>query len=89
MQEEEKKSVVEFKIIKKINLKLGEYEGISTEIEVKIETLTHNYYDEVKNCNSFLDQLMREKYCRIKNIKLKENKEEITNTEEEKENEAN
>jgi len=82
MQEEEKKSVVEFKIIKKINLKLGEYENIATEIEVKIETLTHNYYAEVRGCNEFLDQLMREKYCKIKNIKSKEDKvEEITGEE--------
>ena len=81
MQEEKKESVVEFEIKKSMKLNIGDYESLTTEINIKQQILTSNYFEHVEKCNSFTDQLMREQYCKIKNIKLKENKVEITNGE--------
>ena len=84
MQEEKKESVVEFEIKKSMKLNIGDYESLTTEINIKQQILTNNYFEHVEKCNSFTDQLMREQYCKIKNIKLKENKEAETTKEEEK-----
>jgi hypothetical protein len=70
MQEEEKESVVEFEIKKSMKLNIGDYESLTTEINIKQQILTNNYFEHVEKCNSFTDQLMREQYCKIKNIKL-------------------
>jgi hypothetical protein len=78
MQEEEKESVVEFEIKKSMKLNIGDYESLTTEINIKQQILTNNYFKHVEKCNSFTDQLMREQYCKIKNIKLKEDKAENT-----------
>lgn len=82
MQEEKKESVVEFEIKKSMKLNIGDYESLTTEINIKQQILTNNYFEHVEKCNSFTDQLMREQYCKIKNIKLKEDKAETTKEEE-------
>lgn len=88
MQEEKKESVVEFEIKKSMKLNIGDYESLTTEINIKQQILTNNYFEHVEKCNSFTDQLMREQYCKIKNIKLKEDKAEITKVEEGGENDV-
>lgn len=65
-------SIVEFEVKKIMKLNIGDYESLATEISIKQQVLTDNYFEHVEKCNSFTEQLMREQYCKIKNIKIKE-----------------